>query len=184
MTKKRKYASVKLMPRINSFGFTLVEVITAITVLAIASVVVVPNLRRYVQSQDLIVAKNDLKYALRTAQTNASSRVKCPTSDIASKSWSVVFTTANPPSYKLEARCSDDTIYIGPSKELSNVSLYTYCTESTVPLKFIKSDIEYPSLPSYNCTELFTVKLTSTFSNEEVCIKVDKGGAINEVTCP
>jgi prepilin-type N-terminal cleavage/methylation domain-containing protein len=62
-----------LMPK----GFTLIEILVSIAILAILGIASVPALRNFNETQNLNNAASDLGYALRTAQNNAQTGARC-----------------------------------------------------------------------------------------------------------
>lgn len=91
-------------------GFTLLELIVVMGILAALSVLSIPQIFRYNDNQSLQSASSDLQQALRTAQSNALSGVICSSnySDLASSKWSLAFNN-DAMSYKTEATCVDNT---------------------------------------------------------------------------
>lgn len=60
-------------------GFTLIELMVAITISVIIGIVVISNYRAFGEDQNLKSAVLDIQSQLRAAQANASTNVKCDT---------------------------------------------------------------------------------------------------------
>lgn len=90
-------------------GFTLLELIVVMGILAALSVLSIPQIFRYNDNQSLQSASSDLQQALRTAQSNALSGIICSDNypDLASSQWSLLFTGST--TYKTEATCITPT---------------------------------------------------------------------------
>lgn len=95
--------------KIKEKGFTLVEILVTIAIIALVGVVAVPNLRRLNEDQSLEGASSRLIGVLSEAQTSAQSSIQCP-SGKQSADWSVVF-EVSAQKYYLQANClnSDGT---------------------------------------------------------------------------
>lgn len=108
-------------------GFTLLELIVVISILAILSVIAIPPILQYNTNQTLQNAAADLQQSLRTTQSNALSGVVCTDnpSNLASSRWSLVFTdpTISPPSYQIQATCITPTPSPYPVATLSTKTL-------------------------------------------------------------
>lgn len=61
----------------SAHGFTLIELMVVITIMAIVGTFSIVNYRSFGEDQDLKSAVLDLKTFLKTAQTNATSKVLC-----------------------------------------------------------------------------------------------------------
>src|SRR3989344_4091810 len=82
-------------------GFSLVEVLVALGIIAILGAVAVPNLRNFSLNQEIDTTAAQVANVLKTAQSSASSRIKCPNGDTTS-TYIVRLTSS---SYSLVAKC-------------------------------------------------------------------------------
>lgn len=98
----------------SSPGFTLVEIIIAITILAIAGVVAVPNLKKYNQNQNIDTAVSDTIQAIKRTQSNATSGMECSVGSFPTSGWSI--TLAND-SYSISGICVDLVNGTSPTPE-------------------------------------------------------------------
>lgn len=100
------------MGKKNNLGFTLIELLIVITIIAVLLVVFVPQFNKYSKSKVLKTTALELQTALRTAQNNAASGIKCGSSPPAS--WGLQFTNdPDSTSYKVLALNSDGTVNNG-----------------------------------------------------------------------
>lgn len=90
----------------SSSGFTLIELITAITIMALLSTVGIASFVNYSRSQQVFTATQNVVTALQLAKANASSQVK-PVSCSDPLSGYQVSIDANGNTYSLEAVCGD-----------------------------------------------------------------------------
>lgn len=176
-----------------SRGFTLVEILVAISILALIGAISIPNLRRFNDTQTLQNATNDLARVLREAQSSANSRVSCSQTLVA-RNWAVRI-SGN--SYQLEASCYDpgsagpspvpEVRYV-PGPDVVNgvtVNARTPSGGCALPGRVLFSAEYSPfsqnrfSNISYDCSTTqnkMEVALSRNGGNLFVCI--DKGGAI------
>lgn len=94
-------------------GFTLVEILVVIALMVTATVIVVPNFRKFNEGQDLTQAVNDLKQALRVAQSSATSGTKC--SSFPASKWKVSLASTQ---FTTIAVCYDQSGATSPAPEL------------------------------------------------------------------
>ncbi len=84
-------------------GFTLIEILVAVTIIAILGVIAIPNYHAFQKKQLVLNSAKGLAATLKLAQSNASTGTKCPDpSYTAPKDWDVVYGTN---SYYLRASC-------------------------------------------------------------------------------
>lgn len=154
-------------------GFTLIEVLVAIAILAVIAAVAIPNFRRFSEEQTLKNVTANLIAALRTAQNNTQTGVKCPDGVSTPQSWSVLLSTN---SYYLQESCLNLTTSTSSTNSLPAV---TYPPNVSM------------SSPTGSCSVTFT---TTGVSSSSSCLSVtlndgatsppkrqiviDKGGAI------
>lgn len=84
-------------------GFTIIEILVAISVLAVVALTTIPAYKKYNETQTLQNASLDLVSTLKTAQTNTQSGIKCTGGNTPNR-WAVVLSSG---SYQLE--CFKDT---------------------------------------------------------------------------
>lgn len=131
-------------------GFTLVEVLVAITILALIGAVAIPNLRQFNQSQEVDNASADLLRVLRQAQSSASSGTACEssvgTNPIVALYWGVKILDSR--QFQLVAKCRlARGGFSGPE-----LSYYTSLSVSRIRYAYIGT----PPCTSGNLTVLFS----------------------------
>jgi prepilin-type N-terminal cleavage/methylation domain-containing protein len=89
-------------------GFSLVEILVALTILAVIGVVAIPNFRKFNSDQDLTNATSNIIRLLQQSQTGSQSKVACVNSQPLNTnnpaiSWNLVVSSAN--QYSLQADC-------------------------------------------------------------------------------
>ena len=89
----------------NHKGFTLVELLIAILIILVISVLAIPNIKKFSQDQEIEDASNSVINVLRLAQSNAMSSIKCSGS-LASSNWVAEFQKTT---FRLYAKCTDDS---------------------------------------------------------------------------
>lgn len=94
-------------------GFTLVEIIVAISIIGLVAALITPNLRTFNQNQQLETAAADLVQALKQTQSSAMSRIACPSSFPTSE-WRIKIT---PTGYQQTAVCTDLTGATSPTPQ-------------------------------------------------------------------
>ncbi len=151
-------------------GFTLIEILVAITVIGIVSVLVIPNLNKFSKDQDFSSQSGRFLQTLRQAQSNAQSGLQCPSPTKAAISWQFIYSTINK-NYYLVANCSDITNQNQPTIALSNITFDapTNCGDIT----FTKNSISFSGSAS-SCT--ITLRNSPTLFRT---FTIDKGGSIN-----
>ncbi|MBC3870498.1 GspH/FimT family pseudopilin [Undibacterium oligocarboniphilum] len=75
------------LQRYDSFGFTLVEMLTAIAIMAILSAIAAPAFRDFIAGQKIKTATYDLSYTLTFARSEAIKRNSNVTIAAASGGW-------------------------------------------------------------------------------------------------
>lgn len=165
-------------------GFTLIEILIVVALLAITAVVVIPNLRKFNEDQDLISASNSLKQALRIAQSSASSGTKCST--LPAQSWKVSIQTQQ---LNVVALCLDPSTQASPSPEARTPMAFpqgiSVSSDNCGVLGNVGADIIFTSGKiSFTCnnglfvSSPFIVTLSSSKSTQTMDITIDSGGLI------
>lgn len=86
-------------------GFTLLELLIVVVMMAVVMVVAVPQFYKFNSNQALQTAAGELQTVVRTAQTNAASGVNCNSPGTTSSSdWHITFSDQK--NYKMEATCN------------------------------------------------------------------------------
>ncbi|RJP46339.1 MAG: type II secretion system protein, partial [Armatimonadetes bacterium] len=106
-------------------GFTLIELMVVVAILATLTVVLVPQFNNFKKTQDLADAASELQTVLRLAQSNAVSSVNCNNGDRA-KNWEVGFTGGSDVvhSYQLKATCQFTVEALTPTPTPVSVKQY------------------------------------------------------------
>jgi prepilin-type N-terminal cleavage/methylation domain-containing protein len=85
-------------------GFSLIEILVAVAIIAIITAVSIPNLRQTNKDRELYDTAAQLVNTLRTAQSSAASNIKCPSGATSTK-WQVDLVLAGTDRYDLVANC-------------------------------------------------------------------------------
>lgn len=91
-SKKLKVKSQKL--KVKMGGFSLIELLLALSIIALVTVVAIPNLRNFNRDQEIDGAASKLVNVINNAKSSASSRIQCPNGGV-SVGWNVVLNTNN-----------------------------------------------------------------------------------------
>ncbi|MDP3973849.1 MAG: prepilin-type N-terminal cleavage/methylation domain-containing protein [Candidatus Daviesbacteria bacterium] len=176
----------------KNFGYTLIELMVGVSILAIFSVVALLQFRTFGEDKILTSAANDVQSFIRTAQTNASTGVLCTGNGGAS--WSVVINTNQ---INMDHLCSygDPPVTFTPP---NNLKLPPNIIINSMVSPFCQS--VYPQMGG--ALTLIYAPITGgvTFETQEQCIKdgvnltitlvntktstskdviIDKGGAVD-----
>lgn len=165
-------------------GFTLIEILISISILALIAAISLPNIRKFGEDELIKAAASNLTQFLRKAQANAQTGVKCPNGEI-SQSWVVDFV---PASVKADLLCMyiDDALssITQSSLKFNDVSFDIFCnlnpaTDKKLTLTSISVG-ESKITSACASGEVFTITLTSLRTAQTKSIKVDSGGVIYE----
>ncbi len=94
----------------SSKGFSLIELLIAISIVALVGTVAIPNLNKFSRSQELQTTASQVVDTLKGAQSSAQSRIRCPRGE-PSDTWIVTLSSDD---YSLTAKClatGDELLY-------------------------------------------------------------------------
>lgn len=176
------------MPTKLQKGFTLVELLVVISIMAIMSVFTFINVKDFTTEQALNKAVGDIQSLMRLAQSNATSSTLCGSSG--GVTWTVRF---NSDQSTLDIICgSNNTLY--RTLTLQNVLIASIKTSSCISSLSLPVSFTYSALKgvpdvtdssggiSSTClgtTQSVTVNLLNAKSNSTKSFNISKGGAIN-----
>lgn len=110
-----------------SKGFTLIEIMVTITIMAVVTFIALPNFRNLGQQQKLANSMNDILGALHAAQANAQSGAIC-SNGAAANFWAVTLTSTG---FATWASCADGTSQPSPLQIKSLASGLSIASPST-----------------------------------------------------
>lgn len=110
-------------------GFTLIEVLVAISIAAIAGVVALPGLRSFADRQQLNNANNMLQTAINITKSNSQNKTICVDSGNASTDWRLSFDSST--QFSIRALCPTSSLQ--QSYQLSDVQ-YAVSAAGATPL--------------------------------------------------
>ncbi len=190
-------------PLSQQFGFTLVEILIAISILALVAVAGIPNLRKFSNDEQVKSASTDLVRTLKQAQVSAMAGTKCPNQG-ASDLVDAWFVNINSLSYQLVCQSLQGGLVPNP-ETIKTASLdpidsqiilnYTDCKDATVDpnaqarIIFTRNQIIFDCIPTtppiivlnnspFNRTAFKIYLKNSTGIALPTPITVDVGGAI------
>ncbi len=169
------------MPANGLKGFTLVEILVSIGIMALLTAVTIPNLREFSKNQELDNTASKVLNTLKTAQSSANSRIKCPYDDI-SDFWIVRLTSTH---FSLLSHCqriNTDVIISTNSYSESAANPLTATSDrcqpgETIDIIFSKSGTDYRCFSSI-ITSKRDVSLTISSSAGQKIVKIGEGGVI------
>lgn len=127
----------------NSPGFTLIEILVAISIMAIVGTIALPGLRNFADRQQLNNATNQLYTALSLAKTNAQNKVICANSGQITSAWQINFVSSN--TLSLRALCpnpNDQITYTLPGINIqvsANQGIFTTICINNTYISFTNS---------------------------------------------
>lgn len=162
---------------LNASGFTLVEILVSVAIIAMISILAIPNFKAFNESQSLNNATQDLVSTLRSAQANAQLGALCP-SGRASSSWSVYFANSTS-GYQLQASCVNPSPPPATTTEIrSTTQLPQSISLSSPDCGAFPINISFTlNNPSIACSIVVTDH--NIGSNNAQTIVINQGGAIN-----
>lgn len=177
--KDKTFYSSLLTPH-SSRGFTLVEILVSIGIMALLTAVTIPNLREFSKNQELDNAASTVLNTLKTAQSSANSRITCPHGDI-SDFWTVRLTSTH---FSLISHCQrlntdvviSTNLYSADDKTAFS-AINDRCTGETIDIIFSNSGTEYRCF-SQTVSSTGDVKLTLSSGSLTKTVSIEKGGVI------
>lgn len=167
-------------------GFTLVEILVAITILSVAAVVAIPNLKKFNEDQELNNTSSDIIRVLRQAQSGMASSIICK-EQTSSDSWkvSIVSSDASQLSYTLYCNYKDasggDASIIVYTKQVPGITLdftKSSCdTPGSIEIKYSKNKAVFLCSSTESPREIFDISLKK--SSKHKTVSIDKGGSIS-----
>lgn len=175
----------------RNLGFTLVEILIAVGIIAVITAVSIPNLRQTNKDRELKDTAAQLVNTLRTAQSSAASNIKCP-SGAASTKWQVDLVLAGTDRYDLVANCQTapltQTLYTNSFTNGQSATAFlaetdaTYGCGANTNVSIFFTNKQY----SYQCSgqgvvtgAKIKIKLTDpTDTNQYIYVIIDSGGII------
>jgi prepilin-type N-terminal cleavage/methylation domain-containing protein len=168
-------------------GFTLIEILVALSIVALVAGIAIPNLRNFNQTQEIDNASSQLINVLKTAQSSAGSRIRCPAGQTAT-SWFVdLNNTGTNDTYSLGSFCqSGDESYVITNSRISGTSAdqsafqvdSDRCPGQTIRVHFTYLSVSYQCLGSLITSGGVRITLTKTGSTLTRSIVVEQGGTI------
>lgn len=110
-------------------GFTLIEVLVAVSIASLAGVIALPGLRSFADRQQLTNAYQQIQTAINLTRSNAQNKTICANSGLASTDWRVTFVSST--QFKIDAVC---------------VSLSTQSTFTITDTSYIVSSTASPTV--------------------------------------
>lgn len=183
--KKQKFSTTNPGLRTHSQpGFSLVEILVAVSIIVLLGIIAIPNLRQFSKEQEIDSVALQVLNTLKTAQSSGVSRIKCPNGEPAD-TWTVRLT---PDDYSLIATCQisgSQTFFTKEYIPSTAVTADTFsgslnvCAGASVDIIFAKSLISYLCSGS-TTSQTGTVELTLTNSSANLTkiVKIEPGGVI------
>lgn len=165
-------------------GFSLMEILVGVGIITLLTSVAIPNLRSFLKQQEIDNASLQVLSALKTAQSSAQSRIKCPNGQV-SDTWIVRLTSGN---YSLISKCQtgpDQNIYTKLYAPSSAETLSTFsgtldvCNGATTDIIFSKNQVTYLCSGQLTAqTGTVRLTLTSSASNLNKIVRIESGGIL------
>lgn len=167
-------------------GFTLIEVLVAIAITALAGVIALPGLRSFADRQQLSNSFNQLQTAINQTRSNAQNKTICVSNGAASTDWQLYFDSNT--SFSIRALCPDSNIQLTfPQKDityiLSTAPSPQTCTNNSY-INFNNATGQATlyckgTLVAISDHFILTIKLSSNQSITKI-IKINQGGIPSE----
>lgn len=178
-----------------TFGFTLLELLVVISIMAVLTIIAVPSFNEYSRNQKLNDAASQLQSILRQTQNNAQTGTVCNTLGEAHRAtyWRVNLSKVPPVNkyYSMDPICeigaiASQQINLPEGVIISDLILDT-CSPDEIQVQFsnINSEISFFD-PSFSplvagCPDLTNYSLEITLSlpgSQSKIVKIEKGGGI------
>ena len=170
-------------------GFTLLELLVVISIMAILTIIAVPNFNKYSEDQKLNDAASQLQSVLRQAQNNAQTGTVCNVSSGISKAtyWRVSLSKTSPANqfYSIGPFCETGLVTAQQIDLPEGVTIYDLnldsCTLAAVQIRYnnINSEVSFFNLfCSDSVNAKLEIKLNSTGTALNKTVVVEKGGGI------
>lgn len=171
-------------------GFSLIELMLALGLIAVVTAIAIPNLRNFNNTQDVDLATFRFETALKQAQSSAISGVQCPTGEYA-QSWQINLNLASATdNYSLVGNCQTSGGSITPrTVSTSNFStgsgsnqafsaITDRCGANTnLSIFFTGSQMTY-QCASGTVVSTPALKVTISSSNASRSVVIEPGGVI------
>lgn len=164
-------------------GFSLVEVLVTVAIIAIITGVALPNFRNLSQNQEMDGAAQKLINIIKLAQSSATTHIKCPTGE-SSNNWNVDLTSTT---FTLNANCSGavDKVTSSGSYTSGQDSATTFtmtndkCTAGqTLKIIFVNRQISYTCNGTLGTSWPVKITLNNAGAQLARVIVVESGGVI------
>lgn len=180
------------MPNSLQKGFTLIEILVAISIVSLIAVIGVPNLKRFNEGQQFQNDVSELIRNLRRMQSNSQSSIVCSPND-GSSSWALKFDSQTGSGYSYFPTCSTSspTATVVEFLPLANPSTKILkiepspCTSGNTSVSFINKDksidISCGTSPSQVSVDKITVYLQNQKDNTEYAgIVINNAGMVSQ----
>lgn len=163
--------------RLAAPGFTLVELLVVIALVAVVGTITLANFRTFGEDENLKSAILDIQSQFRVAQTNATTNVKCAAQY--GTTWQVEFASTNTVNLKCSASSNPQkTSPLGTNIEIQQVSgTGSNCPTAlpfTVGFAPLNGKIDFGDL---RCTSL-TITLKNNKTESTKSLSIEQGGRI------
>lgn len=166
----------------SAYGFTLIELVIAISIMAIIGVITFANYKSFGEDQNLKNTVLDIQSLFRTAQTSATTNAKCNTQFGAT--WQVEFSNRSTINLKCQNPPASPslrkTLALGANIEIqppSGVPSLSCPTALPFTISFVPINGKISLGSDTRCSQLtITLKNTKTVSTKSFII--EKGGRI------
>lgn len=173
----------------RSAGYTLVELLIAIAITSIFSLVGFVSYKNFSDDQIIKKATDEVQTIIRVAQTNGSTGVFC--NDLSSLAWSIQFVNNKTDEIKLYCEIADGTIFEKDTLLLKGTDINDIkadgCPSSSYPadsftIRFRSGATNMEFIGTQECLKnspQITIKVKDTKSEVIKNIFVSKGGTVN-----
>ena len=164
-------------------GFTLIGILVTISLLALVTLIGLPNLRKFNIDQGVENSVSDFVQVIRKAQSNAQSRIKCP-DNRTSVNWSVKIQDSS--HYQLNVTClnsdnSSNLILVNTYILPSSLS-FDSSTGSSVTFNNIENNVCLLPPSATTCGTATNLTISLKNGSQTIRVKINQGGVINVVS--